>query len=140
MFLPIKDRQDINQARLHDFFNEKLSSLVRRALNATCSILMFFPPRWLRPRCRLSPPNPRFIHRRVQGILRSLFPTVNVIRSSGVPSFAKNLLARSIASGKSNRTPLTFYPLELFWTVFICLFSILRNSEFESDVCHQRDS
>ena len=101
-----------------------LSSLVRRALNPTCSNLLtlnlFFPPRWLRPRSRLSPANPRSLHRRVQGILRSLFPVVNVIRSSGIPSFTKNLLARSITSGKSNRTTLTFYPLELFWTVFIC--------------------
>ena len=114
------------KTRLHDFFSESitLSSLVRRALNPTCSNLLtlnlFFPPRWLRPRSRLSPANPRSLHRRVQGILRSLFPVVNVIRSSGIPSFTKNLLARSITSGKSNRTTLTFYPLELFWTVFIC--------------------
>ena len=37
-----------------------------------------------------------------------IFPIVNVIRLSGIPSFAKNFLARSITSGKSNRTPLTW--------------------------------
>ena len=26
------------------------------------------------------------------------------------------------------------------WTVFVCLFSILRNSQLESDVCRKRDS
>ena len=39
-----------------------------------------------------------------------IFPIVNVIRLSGIPSFAKNLLARSMTSGKSNRATLTFYP------------------------------
>ena len=113
--------------RKHYFILSRQASTQRNLLNLN----LFFPPRWLRPRSRLSPPNPRFIHRRVQGILRSLFPIVSVIRSSGIPSFAKNLLARSITSGKSNRTPLSFYPLELYWTVFICLFSILRNSQLE---------
>ena len=32
----------------------------------------FFPPRWRRPRSRLSPANPRSLYRGVQGILRSL--------------------------------------------------------------------
>ena len=36
-----------------------------------------------------------------------IFPIVNVIRLSGIHSFAKKFLARSITSGKSNRTPLT---------------------------------
>ena len=43
-----------------------LSSLVRRALNPTCSILIcFFPRRWRRPRSRLSlfslPPRPGYL-------------------------------------------------------------------------------
>ena len=125
------------------FFQRKHYFILSRQASTQPNLLtlnLFFPPRWLRLRFRLSPANPRSLHRRVQGILRSLFPVVNVIRSSGIPSFAKNLLARSITSGKSNRTTLTFYPLELFWTVFFCLFPILRNSQLESDVCHQRDS
>ena len=36
-----------------------------------------------------------------------IFPIVNVIRLSGIPSFAKNFLEHSITSEKSNRTPLT---------------------------------
>ena len=90
--------------RKHYFILASQASTQRNLLNLN----LFFPPRWLRPRSRLSPPNPRFIHRRVQGILRSLFPMVSVIWSSGIPFFAKNLLARSITSGKSNRTPLSF--------------------------------
>ena len=47
-------------------------SLVWRALNETCNLNSFFPPRWRRPRSRLSPANPRSLYRGVQGILRSL--------------------------------------------------------------------
>ena len=46
-----------------------LSSLVRWALNATCSILIVFPSRWQHPCSRLSPTNPRSLYHRVQGIL-----------------------------------------------------------------------
>ena len=51
-----------------------LSSLARRALNATCSndLNLFFPPSWRRPRSRISPANPLSLYRRVEGILRSL--------------------------------------------------------------------
>ena len=34
-----------------------------------------------------------------------------------------------------NKFSRRFYTKELFWTVFICLFPILRNSQLESDVC-----
>ena len=31
-----------------------------------------------------------------------------------------------------------FFFIKIFWAVFICSFSILRNSQFESDVCRVR--
>ena len=33
-----------------------------------------------------------------------------------------------------------FYPYKSFWAVFTCSFSILRNSQLESDVCRMREA
>ena len=47
----------------------------------------------------------------------------------------KKLTTTYKSNGKCKFLPHAFYLRELFWAVFICLFSILRNSQLESDVC-----
>ena len=47
----------------------------------------------------------------------------------------KRHLVIKLIRGFSRLTVLQFYPLELFWTAFINLFSVLRNSQLEPDVC-----
>ena len=88
-----------------------LSSLVRRALNATCSI--FFLSIWRRPRSRLSPANPRSLYHRVQDILRSLlysFKTeIQIGRASKLKIVRKQFLKSRLFKIKTLITVVFFW-------------------------------
>ena len=67
-------------------------------------------------------------------------PFLNISKiSNSKASFSECKSAnRCQSSGHAKKTEswmfvIQFYLLELFWTVFICLFYILRNSQLESD-------
>ena len=65
------------KTRKHYFILSRQASTQRNLLNLN----LFFPPSWRHPRSRLSLPNPCSLYRRVQGILRSLMPTMLWIKT-----------------------------------------------------------
>ena len=75
-----QDFNTISKSRKHYFILSRHASTQRNFLNLN----LFFLLKWRRPRCRLSPANPRSLYRRAQGILRSLiFKGEIVMQSDG---------------------------------------------------------
>ena len=56
--------------------------------------------------------------------------------SNGIREFVPPCRLLFIISARKLVVSLNFLSIWIFWAVFICSFSILRNSQLESDVCH----